>query len=70
MPAKRSRSRSSARSTGCCSKRTAPVPVRGTRNDSRSVRYIAEKLAALRGLDTDELIRLTAENGKRLFGIG
>ena len=48
----------------------APVPVRGTRNDSRSVRYIAEKLAALRGLDTDELIRLTAENGRRLFGIG
>ena len=48
----------------------APVPVRGTRNDSRSVRYIAEKIAALRGLDTDELIRLTAENGKRLFGIG
>ena len=42
----------------------------GTRNDSRSVRYIAEKLAALRGLDTDELIRLTAENGRRLFGIG
>ena len=34
------------------------------------VRYIAEKIAALRGLDTDELIRLTAENGKRLFGIG
>lgn len=47
----------------------APVPVRGTRNDSRNVRYIAEKIAALRGLDTDELIRLTAENGKRLFGI-
>ena len=48
----------------------APAPVRGTRNDSRNVRYIAEKLAALRGLDTDELIRLTAENGRRLFGIG
>ena len=48
----------------------APVPVRGTRNDSRNVRYIAEKLAALRGLDTDELIRLTAENGRWLFGIG
>ena len=48
----------------------APVPVRGTRNDSRNVRYIAEKIAALRGLDTDELIRLTAENGRRLFGIG
>ena len=48
----------------------APEPFRGRRNDSRSVRYISEKLAALRGLDTDELIRLTAENGKRLFGIG
>ena len=47
----------------------APVPVRGTRNDSRNVRYIAEKIAQLRGMETDALIALTAENGKRLFGI-
>ena len=47
----------------------APVPVRGTRNDSRNVRYIAERLAELRGMDADALIALTAENGKRLFGI-
>ena len=47
----------------------APVPVRGTRNDSRNVRYIAEKLAQLRGMETDALIALTAENGKRLFNI-
>ena len=47
----------------------APVPVRGTRNDSRNVRYIAARLAELRGMDADELIRLTAENGRRLFGM-
>ena len=47
----------------------APVPARGERNDSRNIRYIAEKLAALRGMDADELIALTADNGKRLFGI-
>lgn len=47
----------------------APVPVRGTRNDSRNIPHIAAKLAELRGIDTQELLRLTAENGKRLFGI-
>ena len=47
----------------------APVPVRGTRNDSRNVRYIAEKIAQLRGMETDALIALTAGNGKRLFNI-
>ena len=47
----------------------APVPVRGTRNDSRNVRFIAEKIAELRGISADELVRITEENGKRLFGI-
>ena len=47
----------------------APVLLRGTRNDSRNVRHIAEKIAALRDLDTDALLALTAENGRRLFGI-
>ena len=47
----------------------APVPVRGTRNDSRNVRHIASRIAELRGLETDELLRLTAENGRRLFAI-
>ena len=47
----------------------SPVPVRGTRNDSRNVRHIAQKLAALRELNTEDVIRLTAENGRRLFGI-
>ena len=47
----------------------APVPVRGTRNDSRNVFHIAAKFAELRGMEVDEVIALTSENGKRLFGI-
>ena len=47
----------------------APVPVRGTRNDSRNICYIAEKIAEVRGMTADEIIRIARENGKRLFGI-
>ena len=47
----------------------APAPVRGTRNDSRNVFHIAAKFAELRGMEVDEVIALTSENGKRLFGI-
>ena len=48
----------------------APVPVRGARNDSRNITYIAEKIAEIRGMTADEVIRVAYENGKRLFGIG
>lgn len=47
----------------------APVPVRGTRNDSRNVFHIAAKFAEIRGMSTDEVIALTNENGRRFFGI-
>ena len=47
----------------------APVPVRGTRNDSRNVSHIAAKFAEIRGMSTDEIIVLTNENGRRFFGI-
>ena len=48
----------------------APVPVRGTRNDSCNIVYIAAKIAETRGMTADEVIRISRENGKRLFGIG
>ena len=48
----------------------SPEPVRGRRNSSLNVRYIAEKIAALRGMTTEELAEVTMENGKRFFGIG
>ena len=47
----------------------SPAPLRGTRNDSRSLRYVAEKLAEVRGTTPERIIELTMENGKRLFGI-
>lgn len=47
----------------------APVSVRGTRNDSRNIRHIAEKIAELRGMTADEVIRIAADNGRRLFAI-
>ena len=47
----------------------APVPVRGTRNDSRNVFHIAAKFAEIRGMSTDEIIALANENGRRFFGI-
>ena len=47
----------------------SPVPMRGKRNDSRNVVYIAEKLAQIKGMTTEEMAELTMANGKRLFGI-
>ena len=47
----------------------APMPKRGTRNDSRNIAHIAAKIAEVRGMTADEVIRIAADNGKRLFGI-
>lgn len=47
----------------------APVPVRGTRNSSLNLPYVAAKIAELREISTDEVERITMENGKRFFNI-
>lgn len=47
----------------------APVPHRGKRNDSSLVRFVAEKIAEIRGMDAEEVARITMENGKRFFEI-
>ncbi len=47
----------------------APEPYRGRRNDSRYVRYVAQKMAEVKGIDFDELCNITYENGKRFFNI-
>ena len=47
----------------------APVPFRGKRNDSSKLRYVAEELAAIKQVSVEEVIRITAENGKKLYGI-
>ena len=45
----------------------APVPCRGKRNDSSLIRYVAEKIAAIKNLSADQVGRITAENARRFF---
>ena len=47
----------------------SPVPVRGKRNDSSNLAYIAAKIAEVKGMSLEEICRITAENGKRVFNI-
>ena len=45
----------------------APEPKRGTRNDSRNVKYIIEKIAEVRHLKPEEVARTTYENAEKIF---
>ncbi len=47
----------------------APVPMRGQRNTSILMKYVAAKLAEIKGVDVAEIEAATWENGKRCFGI-
>ena len=47
----------------------APVPNRGKRNDSRNLHYVAEEIAALKGISVEKVIRVTEENAKKLYRI-
>lgn len=47
----------------------APEPFRGKRNDPSKVIKVAEKLAEIRGISVEDAIRITCENGKRLYRI-
>ena len=46
-----------------------PVPHRGERNDSSYVRFVAEKIAEIKGISAEEVEKATWENGKAFFGI-
>lgn len=46
-----------------------PVPYRGKRNEPIFVKYVAKEIAEIKGEDVEEVIRITNENTKRLFGI-
>ena len=47
----------------------SPVPMRGKRNDSGNLKYIAEKIGEIKGISPEEAARISMENGKRLFSI-
>ena len=46
-----------------------PVPHRGKRNSSAFLPFIAEKVGEVKGLSAEEVLRITEENGRRLFGL-
>ena len=47
----------------------SPEPFRGRRNDSSRVHLVAEAIARRKGLDPEEVARITLENGRRFFRI-
>ncbi len=47
----------------------APEPFRGTRNEPKNVKYVADKIATLKGLSIEEVAEATTKNAKRLFSI-
>ena len=47
----------------------APEPNRGKRNDSRNVRFIAEKIASVKEMLVEEIAKITFENACDLFNI-
>ena len=47
----------------------APTPFRGKRNDSSKLRYVAEELASIKQVSVEEVIRITNENGRKLYHI-
>ena len=44
-----------------------PEPFRGTRNDSRNVKLVAEKIAQIKNLTIEEIARITYENAERIY---
>ncbi len=47
----------------------APVPYRGKRNEPAYIKLVAEKLAALKEISTEEIAAITTANAKKLFSI-
>ncbi len=47
----------------------APEPNRGKRNSSLNIPYIAKEIAAIKGVDYEEVLEVTHDNAERLFHI-
>ena len=45
----------------------APDPIRGTRNDSRNLKYVIKKLAEVRCETPEKIAQITYENAEKLF---
>ncbi|WLD93451.1 TatD family hydrolase [Alkalihalobacillus sp. AL-G] len=47
----------------------SPHPLRGKRNESSYVKYVAEQIAELKGISFEEIAKKTSDNAFHLFGI-
>ena len=47
----------------------SPEPMRGRRNSSLYLQYVAQRVAEVRGIPVEEVAELTMANGMRFFGI-
>ncbi len=47
----------------------APVPYRGKRNSSLYLPYVAEKIAEIKGVNIEEVVRQTEENSRMLYDL-
>lgn len=47
----------------------SPSPNRGKRNSSLNLPYVAQEIAALKGISAEEVVRATCENAKKMYGI-
>ena len=46
-----------------------PVPFRGKRNEPVYTEYVAEEIAKIKGIPVEEVIKVTTENAKKIYGI-
>lgn len=47
----------------------APVPFRGKRNSSLNLPYVAEEIAGLKGITSEEVIHQTEKNARKLYDL-
>lgn len=47
----------------------APVPFRGKRNETAYLKYIAEKIAVVKGMEVVEVVGRTTENAEKVFNV-
>lgn len=47
----------------------SPEPNRGKRNDSRNVKYMAQKIAEVKEMPIEEVADITYKNAKKVFKI-
>ena len=47
----------------------SPEPLRGTKNNPSNVIFVAKKIAEIKHLSTDEVIKITTSNARKIFDI-